>query len=148
VGFEAGCMTRLTAILRRMAFIFVGYMIACMCGSAIVAAGTLGSPLVLWFVLPFVAYFALLPSLVAIMISEFFAIRSWVFYAIAGGLVGAVVFAWLFGSGSPFHSGASMLGIALTMTSAGTAGGLAYWAVAGRNTGALRDAWAARRQAA
>jgi hypothetical protein len=72
-----------------------------------------------------------LPASVGILLSEVFALRSWIFHAGNGAL--SAWMAWnLFGSmderGVPLNH-------PLAVIAAGLAGGLAYWAVAGWNAG-------------
>jgi hypothetical protein len=93
----------------------------------------------------FVSYFAFLPAVVAIGVGEVTGARDWLFYAIAGGLVGVAVVA-LFWFHSPVADPAlsarpPMLGspfVLATLIGAGMVGGMAYWAVAGRLAGSWR----------
>src|SRR3954451_8380382 len=68
-----------------------------------------------------------LPSSVGILISEAFAIRSWIFHALNGAISG-----WI---GWQMFSPIDQSGMAMNETTfifgAGLAGGFAYWAVAG-----------------
>ena len=70
-----------------------------------------------------------LPATVGILISEAFAIRSWVFHA-ANGAVSAWVGWHLFGGVDD-----TPLNEPLSIIAAGLAGGLAYWAIAGSSAG-------------
>lgn len=87
----------------------------------------LGGPILLIVMLGFI----LLPASIGILISEAFALRSWMFHVLNG-----VVSAWLgwqfFGSdvglSTPFDQPPLVV-------AAGIAGGFAYWAVAGFNAG-------------
>jgi hypothetical protein len=83
------------------------------------------------FVLLFVIVFVLLPASIGILISEAFAIRSWVFHVLNG-----VASAWL---GRQLFGGVidnSLLSDEpLVVIAAGIAGGFAYWAVAGFSAG-------------
>ena len=73
----------------------------------------------------------MLPASIGILISEAFAIRSWIFHVLNG-----IVSAWLgwqlfgsaTGSGVPLDQ-------PLVVIAAGIAGGFAYWAVAGFSAG-------------
>lgn len=96
----------------------------------------------------FVSYFAFLPAVIAIGIGEVTAARDWLFYAIAGALVGAAVVA-LFWFNSPAGldevpealPGHSLIGspfVLATLIGAGMIGGMAYWAIAGRLAGGWR----------
>jgi hypothetical protein len=92
--------------------------------------GVLGS-LILFF---FVVVIVLLPASIGILISEAFAIRSWMFHVPNG-----VVSAWL---GWQFYGAlagrSTPLDQPLVVVAAGIAGGFAYWAVAGFSAGFYR----------
>ena len=72
-----------------------------------------------------------LPASIGVLISEAFAIRSWIFHALNGA-----VSAWLgwqmFGA---FDNSDIPLNEPKYVIAAGIAGGFAYWAVAGRTAG-------------
>jgi hypothetical protein len=87
----------------------------------------------------FVSGFALLPAMVMALITEAFAVRSLVFYAVGGALAGAACYL----SVVPFDPATfTFQGIVHreleVMTGAGVVAGFVYWAVAGRNAGAWR----------
>jgi hypothetical protein len=72
-----------------------------------------------------------MPSSVGILISEAFAIRSWIFHALNGaisGWIGWQMFAPIDQSGTPMNETTFIFG-------AGLAGGFAYWAIAGWSAG-------------
>ena len=73
----------------------------------------------------------LLPGVIAILVSEALAIRSWIFHALAGGL--SIWVGWTtmdqFGAQQAFYDDPK------TVIAAGLAGGFAYWAVAGWSAG-------------
>ena len=72
-----------------------------------------------------------LPASIGVLISEAFAIRSWIFHALNGavsGWVGWQAFAPIDQSGTAMNETTFIFG-------AGLAGGFAYWAVAGRTAG-------------
>jgi|SRR4029077_3377468 len=71
-----------------------------------------------------------LPSSVGILISEAFAIRSWIFHALNGAIAAWVGWQMLsaFDQGEPLNQTSFVFG-------AGLAGGFAYWAVAGWSAG-------------
>jgi hypothetical protein len=72
-----------------------------------------------------------LPSSIGILISEAFAIRSWIFHALNGAIAGWVgwqMFAAIDQSGTSMNKTTFVFG-------AGLAAGFAYWAVAGWNAG-------------
>ena len=98
-------MTRVVAYLIRFAVILFGYVVAALAASAflnILFLASLGyipqhdqpmaaslyvsSPLVALFV----AYFALLPACIVILIAEIIGRRDWLFYALAGAVVAGV----------------------------------------------------------
>jgi hypothetical protein len=79
-----------------------------------------------------------LPSSVGILISEAFAIRSWIFHALNGAIsawVGWQMFAPIDQSGTAMNETTFIFG-------AGLAGGFAYWAVAGWSAGFWRPVFA------
>jgi hypothetical protein len=72
-----------------------------------------------------------LPGAVGILISEAFAIRSWIFHALNGAVsawIGWQMFASFDQTGEPLNATQFVFG-------AGLAGGFAYWAVAGWSAG-------------
>ncbi|MBH0237307.1 hypothetical protein [Methylobrevis albus] len=72
------------------------------------------------------------PALVAILISEIFAIRSWMAFAALGGALGLTAASSIV----VVSEAGSVTGVdATVLTAAGLVGGLAYWAVAGRTAG-------------
>lgn len=162
-------MDRLLIYLARFAVIIAGYALAALTASAamhilmlpqvglqqemtapaVVAIMTWSIP----FIALFIAYFAFVPSMVAIGIGEMFSARGWLYHALAGGAVG-VALAVLFQTTAPddFLSAGSELEIIppgrsihdptflATLAGAGMFGGLAYWLVAGRTAGNWRSA--------
>ncbi len=87
----------------------------------------------------FVSGFALLPALVVVAVTESFAIRSVLAYAIGGGIVGLACYLGLV----PFDTSTMRFdGIVRrhleVMTGAGIVGGLIYWMIAGRRAGLWR----------
>jgi hypothetical protein len=78
----------------------------------------------------------LLPAAIGVLISEAFAIRSWIFHAGNGAAVAWI--GWhLFGYVDDSHIA---LNQPLAIIAAGLAGGLAYWAIAGSSAGLRRAA--------
>ncbi|MER9304873.1 hypothetical protein NKJ06_23135 [Mesorhizobium sp. M0293] len=142
-------MTRLVGYLVRFTVILFGYAVASLAASAflnILFLASLGytpehaatAPASLYFSIPFfalfVAYFALMPACVVILLAEILGRRDWLFYALAGAVV-AGVFLGMVG-----HSGDTTF--AVTDTSAimaviggGMVGGIFYWLSAGRWAG-------------
>src|SRR3954469_21524926 len=81
-----------------------------------------------------------MPSSIGILISEAFAIRSWIFHALNGaisGWIGWQTFASIDQSAAPMNETTFIFG-------AGLAGGFAYWAVAGWNAGFWKPVFARR----
>ena len=78
-----------------------------------------------------------LPASVGILISEAFAIRSWIFHALNGAISGWVGWQMLstFEQGEPLNQTSFVFG-------AGLAGGFAYWAVAGWSAGFWKPVFA------
>jgi hypothetical protein len=102
------------------------------------------------FVALFVAYFAFVPSAIAIGITELAGWRDWLVHALAGALVAGVVasLSWRFRAGELPPEGAAVTGadtlryddpaILAALLAAGLVGGIVYWAVAGRGAGSWR----------
>jgi hypothetical protein len=87
----------------------------------------IGGPILLIVMLGLI----LLPASIGILITEAFAIRSWIFHVL--NCVVSVWLGWQFsgdfaGTGTPFEQ-------PLVVIAAGIAGGFAYWAVAGSTAG-------------
>lgn len=79
-----------------------------------------------------------LPASVGILISEAFAIRSWIFHAINGAVsawLGSELLAAMMKETEPVNEPRYII-------AAGLAGGFAYWAVAGWNAGFWRPVFA------
>jgi hypothetical protein len=87
----------------------------------------------------FVSGFALLPATIVALITEAFAIRSVLVYAIGGALVGAACYLGLipFDTETMHFDGIIRRHLEI-MTGAGIVAGLVYWLIAGRNAGAWR----------
>lgn len=87
----------------------------------------------------FVSGFALLPALILALLTETFAIRSLLAYAIGGAVVGAACYLGLvpFDTDSWRFNGIMQRHLEI-MTGAGILGGVVYWMIAGRNAGAWR----------
>jgi hypothetical protein len=98
------------------AFAFLGFVI--------------GGPILLIFVLTLM----LLPASIGILISEAFAIRSWIFHVLNG--VASAWLGWqLYGTIADDKSIGIPFDQPLVVVAAGIAGGFAYWAVAGSSAG-------------
>ncbi len=159
-------MSVMIRLLVRFAVILVGYAVSCLAVSAflhltfiglqdLAAPETQATIAALAFTVPFtalfVAYFALLPSAVAIGLAEFFARRDWLTYALAGAVVGLAVAAMFWRASLPIAEGIQFddpgMAAAPTrndppfvalLTGGGIVGGLAFWLTAGRWAGGWR----------
>jgi hypothetical protein len=133
------------AILRRALLIIAAYLAASLAASAaltIVAIrpglddflGTNPHRGAIWGVILiaaiFVAIFALVPGLIAVIIAEVFRLRSIVFYALAGFGAGLLCY---FAFELPKHA-AGKADEAPGFALAGLVAGVVYWAIAGRRT--------------
>ena len=150
-------MSRVVAYLLRFAVIIAGYAFAALAASAflnLISIGAFdwtaeeapwviaGSVLVsIPLAALFVAYFAFVPSAVAILAAELLRRRSWLFYAIAGALIAVGVVVFMRGGADARLATDSRL--TLAMIGGGMVGGIAYWLVAGRSAGRWLDRGAA-----
>lgn len=143
-------MDSLIRLLVRFILVPLGYLAAVIAGSCVILFGSwrfaqalmTSSPdafpqALFGFVIAGPILFAMifsamwLPGAVGILISEAFAIRSWIFHALNGAVsawVGWQMFAAFDDSGVPLNETSFVFG-------AGLAGGFAYWAVAGWSAG-------------
>jgi hypothetical protein len=146
-------MDNLVRFILRFFLVPLGYLAASIAGTLVVLAASwqlinmavsgdpdgpayamfglvIGGPILLLFVFTFM----LLPASIGILISEAFAIRSWIFHVLNG-----VASAWL---GWQLYGSAADKSIPLdqplVVVAAGIAGGFAYWAVAGFSAGFYR----------
>jgi hypothetical protein len=143
-------MENLIRLLMRFILVPLGYLAAAIAGTLVVLVASwqlldiatsghpdapartvftalIGGP----FVLVFVLVFMLLPASIGILISEAFAIRSWIFHVLNG-----VVSAWLGWLSYGFTAGRDIpFNQPMVVIAAGIAGGFAYWAVAGFSAG-------------
>jgi hypothetical protein len=145
-------MSRVLDYLLRFAVIIVGYAVASLAASAFLNVVMLALVVLTdgdapgWdsiiFTIPivtlFVAYFAFIPSTFAILAGEIFSKRDWLFYALAGGIVGTIAFGFL--RGAARHEAATDLNLAFAMIASGMVGGIGYWLIAGRSAGSWRPA--------
>jgi hypothetical protein len=147
-------MGRVFAYLFRFVVILLGYAVASLAASAFlnvvmlawfglapeetrdVATGSF--VFTIPFVALFVAYFAFLPAVPAIVLSELLAKRDWLFHALAGAAVALVVIVFSRRSGEPGYSDIADLNLALVVIASGMCGGIGYWAIAGRGAGGWR----------
>ena len=149
-------MNRVFAYLFRFAVIVAGYLVAALAASAflnvvmlawfgltpeetrVVATGSLVFSIP--FVALFVAYFAFIPSVFAIVIGEVAGKRDWLFYALAGAVVALVVIGFSRSGGGTAFAEIADLNFALAIIGAGMCGGIGYWAIAGRGAAGWRPA--------
>ncbi len=87
----------------------------------------------------FVGYFAFLPAMVAIVIGEIAGKRDWLFYALGGAAVGAIVVTLFWTGGDQNEIDPAF---ALMIIASGITGAWVYWIIAGRNAGS----WQVRRR--
>jgi hypothetical protein len=169
-------MTRILTYLGRFFIILVGYAVASLAASAflnivfIASAGFTAEEMPAMFagsyifsipfIALFVAYFAFIPSVPAILLSEILGKRDWLFYAIAGGIIAVVVLGFFWHAANEMYvvSDALILpsepqdtrsavtdpSLALLVIGAGMCGGIGYWLIAGRTAGGW---WPAREPA-
>jgi hypothetical protein len=149
-------MSGVLAYLIRFAIIIIGYAVAALAASAFLNVVILASagftaqeaPALaagsLVFSIPFaalfVAYFAFLPAVPAILACEILAKRDWLFYALAGGLVSVIVIGFIRGAADAGDKAITDPNLALAIVGSGICGGIAYWLVAGRTAGSWRAA--------
>jgi hypothetical protein len=160
-------MNRFLIYLGRFAVIVVGYAVAVLVASAALHVlilprigleeemSTHAASVVMFWSIPFmalvIAYLAFMPSMIAIGLAEALSARSWLYHALAGGIVGLLL-AVLFQTSGPddFLAAGSELEIIppgqsiydpvflAVLAGSGMFGGLAYWLVAGRSSGTWR----------
>jgi len=137
-------------LLLRFILVPLGYLAAVLVGSCVILLGSwrfaemlvssnadVFATGVLGFAIAgpvlFVMLFSVLwlPGAVGIVISEAFAIRSWIFHALNGAISAWVGWQMLV----PFDGGSEPLNATQFVFGAGLAGGFAYWAVAGWSAG-------------
>lgn len=144
-------MSRFLLLLGRFAIIVLGYASACLTASAfmnimIAGSGGLTSSetdvayraglfISIGAGALFVGYFAFLPAMVAIVIGEIAGKRDWLFYAIGGAVVGAIVVTLFWTGGEQPDADPAF---ALMILAAGISGSWVYWLIAGRGAGSWR----------
>lgn len=144
-------MSRLITLLVRFFIVVLGYAAASLVASLfmnVLIAGTEGlaasetDPLYRGGLIVsvavgalFVGYFAFLPAMAAIVVGEIAGKRDWLFYAIGGAVVGAVVVT-LFWTGS--EEAQADPALAMMIIASAIAGAWVYWLIAGRSAGSWR----------
>jgi hypothetical protein len=96
-----------------------------------------------FLLLSFTAVAMLLPALLGVLISEAFAIRSWMFHAANGGLSAFV--GW--GALADFREHYKFYDEPLIVVGAGIAAGFAYWVIAGWSAGFWKPVFASAKAA-
>jgi hypothetical protein len=140
--------------LGRFAIILLGYLTASLAASAfinLIVVGLAGfttdeAPFVAMgsiifsipFVALFVAYYAFIPSVGAILLAEIIGARDWLFHSLAGAVVSIVVIGFFWRAAEPGDVIAGDPRTAMTVIGAGLVGGMVYWLVAGRTAGDWR----------
>lgn len=153
-------MNRVFTYLGRFAVIVIGYIAGSLAASAFLHLLLLGAsgfsvdtmPGVvagsLAFSIPFaaliIANFAFLPAMPIVFVAEMFALRSWLFHVLAGGMVGLAVAVLLRTQGlnrgdATAEATAAEPRLIALVVGAGLVGGLVYWLAAGRFSGNWRD---------
>jgi hypothetical protein len=141
------------AIIARVFIVMVGYVLACVAASIVIAVGTLtpdwdqmvpqGMPAVaIWALVglgaAIIGATALLPALLLIALTEGFAWRSIVLYGALGGVL-ALGLTYGIDFAGYIRGPDSMLAHEREVLAAsGIAGGLVYWLFAGRNAGSWK----------
>ena len=140
-------------IIVRLFVVFFAYLLGCIAASIVLTLGTLSpqwdqltalglSPAALWAVVgvgaAVIAAIAMLPSLLVIALAEGFAWRSIVVYGAVGGIL---ALALCYGIDFARYLGGPDSALARPrelLAASGIAGGLVYWAFAGRKAGSWK----------
>jgi hypothetical protein len=150
-------MDSLGRLLLRVVLVPLGYFVAVIIGTLVIVFGSwkLGvaasdpdhQPFAVFgfvFAAPVLLVMLLsmmwLPAAIGILISETFAIRSWIFHAGNGAVsawMGWSLFGYIDDSRIPLNE-------PLPVVAAGLAGGLAYWAIAGWSAGFWKPVFSSR----
>ncbi len=145
----------MTALIR-IAAMFIGYICACIAASLVLALGTFApewndlfaafgmqsreaQSAAEWIVVGFGAFIifviGFLPTLLVIVITEGFALRSIVVYGVIGGALALSAAYGLDFFGHAAVPGGDLAREREVFAAAGIAGGLVYWLFAGRSAG-------------
>jgi hypothetical protein len=143
-------------VLFRIMMIFAGYMAACIAASLVLALGTLGpesnellssfglnsahaQSTAMWIIVGLGAVIifgvGFLPTLLVIALAEGLALRSIVVYGVIGGALALAMAYGLDFAGYIVRAGGDLAHEREVFAAAGIAGGLVYWAFAGRQAG-------------
>lgn len=148
-------MSRFLLYLGKFAHMVLGFAAASLAAAAFLNVVFLGATrLATWdmppevlsgsmiFSIPFtalvVAYFAFVPAVVVMVLTELLGKRDWLFYALAGGFVGLVLDGLAYQGGDPNFAYMNPL-VPVSILGAGVVGGIAYWFVTGRFAGGLKE---------
>lgn len=160
MAFETRKNLAMSLILRLFVIAF-GFIAACAVAGAVIVVAMLFPELssldtgaidtgalnvMLGFGFIFVSGFALLPALMIALLTEAFAIRSVLAYALGGAVVGAACYLGLvpFDTATLRFDGVVQRHLEI-MTGAGILAGVVYWLIAGRNAGVWRAPSVTRR---
>lgn len=138
------------AIIVRLFMVFVAYVLACIAASVVLTIGALtpqwdqiapnGMPsLVLWSAVGIstavIGVAAILPWFLIVALAEGFAWRSIIFYGVLGGVLALALAYGIDFSGSLLGPDSIVANEREVIGASGIAGGLVYWAFAGRKAG-------------
>lgn len=141
------------AVIARILMVMIAYVLACIAASIVLTIGTLapqweqiapqGFPsVVLWSVVGVsamvIALAAMLPSFLVIALTEGFACRSVVLYGALGGLLALALTYGIDFAGYGRGADGILAHEQEVLAASGIAGGLVYWAFAGRKAGSWK----------
>jgi hypothetical protein len=142
------------AIILRLFVVLVAYVMACIAASIVLTIGTLtpqwdqiapqGMPtVVLWSVVgvstAMIGVVAILPAFLVIALAEGFALRSIVLYGALGGVLALALTYGIDFSGYGHGPDSILAHEREVLAASGIAGGLVYWAFAGRKAGCWKS---------
>jgi hypothetical protein len=142
------------AIIVRLFVVLMAYVLACIAASIVLTVGTLtpqwdeitpqGMPtVVLWSVVgvstAVIGVVAILPSFLVIALAEGFALRSIVLYGALGGVLALALTYGIDFAGYAPGPDSILVHEREVLVASGIAGGLVYWAFAGRKAGSWKS---------
>jgi hypothetical protein len=142
------------AIIVRLFVVLIAYVLACIAASIVLTVGTLtpqwdeiapqGMPnVVLWSVVgvstAVIGVVAILPSFLVIALAEGFALRSIVLYGALGGVLALALTYGIDFAGYAPGPDSILAHEREVLAASGIAGGLVYWAFAGRKAGSWKS---------